>query len=339
MKANENQLRTALDKPGPATRFVLLHGPDESGARDHAQRLARAMGPEAERVDLDGATLKADPGRLAAEAASMSLFGGARYIRVTGVGDESLEAFELLLGAETAGNPVVAIGPGLKNTSKLLKLALASPAAISFACYLPNAGDADRLASAIAAEHGLRTTGRAAHRLVAATGGDRAIIAREVEKLALYLDAAPDRPGTLDDAALDAIGADLGDSEISGAIEAVVAGDAALLGAELAKLDEAGVSPIPLLRGLVRRLMALADMRGEVDAGAGVNDVIERHRVFFKEKAATAGALRAWSPRRLAQSIEHIRQAERATIAPNTAGAVIAAAACLAVARGGRRAG
>lgn len=337
MKANDGQLRAALDHPTAAIRFILLHGPDEAGARAHAQRLARAMGPDAERIDLDGATLKADPGRLASEAASLSLFGGARHIRVTGVGDESLEAFELLLGATTAGNPVVAIAPALKNSSKLVKLALAAPGALSTACYPPTGADADRLASAIAAEHGLRTVGQAAHRLVAATGGDRAILTREIEKLALYLDAAIDRPGVIDDAALDAIGADLGDGEMSGAIEAVLAGDSALLGAELAKLSDAGVSPIPLLRGLVRRLMALAEMRGDVDQGASINDVIERHRVFFREKAATARALRSWSARRIAVSIERLRQAERATMAPGTAGDIMAQTACLAVARGGRR--
>lgn len=339
MKVNENELRALLDKPNPAVRFILLHGPDEAGARSHALRLARAMGPEAERVDLDGGTLKADPGRLAAEAASISLFGGARHIRVTGVGDESVEAFELLLGAPTAGNPVVAIAPALKGTSKLIKLTLASPAAVAFACYVPGPSEANRIATAIAAEHGLRATSQAAAVLVAAAGGDRAVITREIEKLALFLDAAPDRPATLDEAALEAVGADLGDGEISGAVEAVVAGDAALLGSELAKLDEAGVSPIPLLRALVRRLISLAEMRGEVDAGSPINDVIEHYRVFFKEKPATARALRSWSSRRLAQSIDHLRQAERATIAAHTAGTVIAAAACLAVARGGRRTG
>lgn len=337
MKANDGQLRAALDHPAPSVRFILLHGPDEAGARAHALRLARAMGPDAERIDLDGATLKTDPGRLAAEAASLSLFGGARHIRVTGVGDECVEAFELLLGAATAGNPVVAIAPTLKNTSKLVKLALTAPAALSTACYPPNGADADRLASAIAAEHGLRTIGQSAHRLVVATGGDRAILTREIEKLALYLDVAVDRPGVLDDAALDAIGADLGDSEMSGAIEAVLTGDAALLGAELAKLTEAGGSPIPLLRGLVRRLMALAEMRGDVDQGASINDVIERHRVFFREKPATARALRLWSARRIALSVERLRQAERATMAAGTAGDVMAHTACLSVARGGRR--
>ena len=41
-----------------------------------------------------------------------------------------------------------------------------------------------------------------------------AVMTRELEKLALYLDAAPERPRELDDAALDAVGADLGDSEM-----------------------------------------------------------------------------------------------------------------------------
>ena len=66
---------------------------------------------------------------------------------------------------------------------------------------------------------------------------------RELEKLALYLDAAPDRPREPDDAALDAIGADLGDAEMARAIEAAIDGRPDVLGGELARLDEAGVHP------------------------------------------------------------------------------------------------
>ncbi len=95
------------------------------------------MGPDAERVDLEPSTLKSNPGRLADEAASMSLFGSARHIRISGAGDDCAEAFTLLLDAERAGNPVVAIAPSLKATSKAVKLALGAPRAMSFACYLP----------------------------------------------------------------------------------------------------------------------------------------------------------------------------------------------------------
>ena len=335
MKASAPQLRAALDSANPAIRLYLLHGPDEAGARDWAQRLVRALGPDAERIDIEPQSLRGDPGRLATEAASMSLFGGARHIRITGIGDDSLDALTQLLAVERAGNPVVAIGPALKATSKIVKLALAAPAAYSFACYPPDAAEFGRIAAAIASEHGLRTTGRTASRLVAASGGDRAILTREIEKIALYLDAASDRPGQLDDAAIDAVGADLGESEMARAIDAAIVGDPVALGTELARLNEAGVSPIPVLRGLVRRLMTLAELRAEVDRGTAINDVIERHHIFFRERASTARALKTWSPRRLSGAIDHLRQAERALMAHATAGPVLAEAACVAVARAG----
>ncbi|OYY79599.1 MAG: DNA polymerase III subunit delta [Sphingomonas sp. 28-62-20] len=337
MKANVNQLRTAIDSGSSGVRLYLLHGPDESGAREWAARLARTMGPDAERVDLDGAALKADPGRLVTEAASLSLFGGARHIRVTGAGEESLEAVELLIAAERAGNPVAMIAPGIKGTGKLVKYAIATPSILSLQCYPLTGADSTQLATMIAAEHGLRATPTAAARLVAATNGDRAVLTREVEKLALFLDAAPDRPGPLDDAAIDAIGADLADAEMASAIQAAIDGDAALLGNELTRLSEAGVSPIPLLRGLVRRLMALAEMSGEVAAGAPITTVVDRHNVFFREKTGTARALRHWTPRRLNAAIDHLRRAERAIMASATAGQVLADAAFVAVARAVQR--
>ena len=84
VKANANQIRAAIDAASPDIRLYLLHGPDESGAQEIAARLARTMGPDAERVDLEPAMLKSNPGRLADEAASMSLFGSARHIRIQG---------------------------------------------------------------------------------------------------------------------------------------------------------------------------------------------------------------------------------------------------------------
>src|SRR3546814_14529575 len=89
--ASKAQIESALKAPDNATRFVLLHGPDEAGSRALAKVLGAAMGAEAERIELGGAELKADPARLADEAASISPFGGARYIVVEAAGDEVLE--------------------------------------------------------------------------------------------------------------------------------------------------------------------------------------------------------------------------------------------------------
>ncbi len=331
MKANANQIRAAIDAANPDIRLYLLHGPDESGAQEYAARLARVMGPDAERIDLEPATLRSDPARLADEAASLSLFGGKRHIRIMGVGEESLEAIDLLLAAERSGNPVVAIAPNLKSSARVVKLALASQHAMALACYLPEGGDAERLVTAIAREHGLRTTGDSAARIAHASAGDRAVMTREIEKLALYLDAAPERPRQLDDEAVDLLGADLGDSEMGRAIDAAIDGQPDTLADELARLEEAGMSPIPVLRQLVRRLMTLAELRGEIDAGANPNQVIEK--VFFRERPAMSRALRTWQAARIVDAIARAREAERAIMAPGNAGTVLAQAAILTIAR------
>lgn len=330
MKANANSIRSAMDAPGD-TRLFLLHGPDEAGAQDLAKRLGRAVGPDAERVDLEPSLLKSTPARLADEAASLSLFGGARYIRVSGAGEECLDALTLLLAVEQAGNPVVVIAPTIKNTAKVVKLAQGSPRAMAFACYVPEGAEADRLVSTIARELGMRTTGDTASRIAAAAGGDRAVMTRELEKVALYLDAAADRPREIDDAALDAIGADVGDAEMGRAIDAAIEGKPDVLGTELARLNEAGVSPIPVLRQLTRRLMALAELRAQVDGGAAVAQVTEK--IFFREKAITERALRHWSSGALTGAIDRIRQAERGMMGSATAGPILAEFAIVAVAR------
>ena len=197
MKASENQLVTSLDAASPAIRLYLLHGPDEEGAASYAARLGRALGADAEKVAIDGPALKSDPGRIADEARSLALFGGRRWILVGGAGDDALEAARLLIAEPRVEHPVVMLGPGLRTTSKLTQFAIAEPAAMAFACYVPDGASADRMVAAIAREHGLRPTLNAARRLMTASNGDRAVIAREVEKLALYLDAAADRPREL----------------------------------------------------------------------------------------------------------------------------------------------
>ena len=333
MKANIRQVRAALTAPAAEIRLYLLYGPDDATAHELTRLLSVAMGHDAERVDLDGATLRSDPARLVDEAAALSLFGGARYIRVSGAGDESIDAFAALLAADRAGNPVVAIAPTLKANSKLARLATDSPRAMALSCYMPSAQEAEATAGTIAREHGLRLVGSAARRLASASGGDRAVMTREIEKLAIFLDAADDRPRELDDAALDAVGADLGEAELGQAVAAVVDGKAAALGAALARLNEAGMSPIPWLRQLARRLMTLSEMRAAVEAGTPVDNAMKQARIFFREEASTAKALRQWNPAMLARALDQVRAAERAIMASASAGDVLADAATLQLAR------
>lgn len=332
MKLTPAQLGGRLDRPDPAIRFYLFHGADESGALAHAERLARAMGENVEKIDFENKALRDRPGILADEAASLSLFGDKRLLRIIGAEDSATEAVQLLLSAEQCINPVVAIGPALKGSSKLVKLAVANPAAISVGCYLPEGQGAVQIAVSIGQDAGLRIGRDVAHRIVQASGADRAIMAREIEKLALYLDASPQSPREADVAAFEAIGAQMEDNGMTDAVNAIVEGNVVQAGALLGELaDGTGNIGVPLLRMLVRRLMALAEIRAQMDAGVPESTLLER--VFFKERNATARALRNWNAAQLSRAIERVRVAERALTSSGSAGDVLADAECLTIAR------
>ena len=335
MKASAAQVRAAIERAGGGKgediRLFLLFGPDEAGAQELAALLARTLGPQAERFDLEPAQLRAQPGRLADEAAAMSLFGEARHIRVSGAGEESAEAARLLLEAPRAGNTAVMIAPSIKASSKLARLALAHPAAMALALYLPEGQAAEQMVAQIARDHGLRPAGDTPARIAAAAGNDRAVITREIEKIALFLDADPERPQELDLAVLEAIGADLGEAEIAVAVDATLDGRCEEAGAELTRLSETGTSPIPVLRALVRRFLTLAELRAEIDGGQSPARVLDG--VFFRDKPVMSRALDRWSAATIARAIDRLRAAERATVFGGDAGDVIAAEAMLAVAR------
>lgn len=323
MKANRNQIERALKAPGDL-RFFLLHGPDEAGSRGLLKLLAGAMGTEAERIDLTGPELKADPARLADEAAAISMFGGARWILVEPAGDECVPALEGLAGAEAAGNPVVLVAGALKPASRLLKLALAEPKALAFASYLPDARDAHRLVAELAREHGLVTDGDVARRIADACGGNRGVIAQELAKLALYVGAAPEAPRPLGHEALDAVGAGAEEADLGRLVDSVAGGDPALLETELARLRAEGVEGISLVRAVLRRMALLARLRAEVEAGNGVAAVMAGagKSVFFKERDSVSSQIGRWRAALISKAVTRLIAAERQVKASGGLGAV-----------------
>jgi len=61
--------------------------------------------------------------------------------------------------------------------------------------------------------------------------------------------------------------------------------------------------------------------------------------VFFREEAATAAALRRWTPEALVEAQRRVRQVERSLVASGTAGNVLADQAMLGMAERARRLG
>ena len=321
MKANKAQIERALRSPPPETRFFLLHGPDEAGSR----ALMKMLGAGAERVELSGQELKGDPARLADEAAAISLFGDARVVIVEPAGDEVVPAVEALIEAPAAGNPVAIVAGALKPASKLLKLALASPAAMVFASYV-DARDGPRLVMELAREQGLDVRPDLARRIAEAAAGNRAVIAQELAKFALFLDAAPERPKPLDVETIDAIGAASDEGDLSRLVDCVLGGDAKGLEAELSRLHSVGVEGISLVRpGLLRRLALLARLRAEVDQGSRVGDVMASagKSLFWKDKEIVAAQLVRWRSDLLAKSMSRVMEVQRLVMSPGGPGTMV----------------
>lgn len=335
MKANANEIARALDAANGPVRFFLLYGPDEAGSAALARRLERAMGQEAERIDLDGSTLKADPARLVDEAASISLFSGRRWIRIQPAGDEIAAAVASLLEADVAGNPIVALAGALKPSSPLVKLALDHKLALAHPSYVPDARDAAHIAETLAREAGLRLPRDLGRTLAISCSNDRSIMAQEIEKLALYLDAAPDRPAEATAEALEAIGAANPDGELNKLVDAIMGGQPSRVGAEIARLGQSGIAGIPVLRALFRRLILLAALRRDIDGGQSPAAAVDARgkAIFFKEKPAITDQASRWPADRLAALADKLLSAERALKSSGTAGEILAEADMLTISR------
>jgi DNA polymerase-3 subunit delta len=334
VRASAAEIRRAFAAPGE-TRLFLLHGPDDAGSRALVEALAAAMGAAAERIDLTGAELKADPARLTDEAAAISMFGDRRWIRVEQAGDESVAAVEALLDAPAAGNPVVIVASMLRATSALLKQVLAAPNALAFASYAPQGRDAEQIVAETARALGLDARGDVAGRVAEACGGNRALIARELEKYALYLGAEPGGATPLDHDAIDAIGADSGGGEgaLTRLIDSAADGDAAVLVGELIRLRGEGVEGIGLTRPMLRRMAQLGRLRAEVEGGKSPSAVMASagKSVFWKEKGSIQRQITRWRSDLLAKAIGRLIDAERAVI--DGVGPIAADAELLAICR------
>lgn len=333
MKLEPRDAERALAAPPPGVRLWLFHGPDDGGARELAATLERALGRE--RLDMDARALASEPGRLADEAAAVSMFGPGPCVRVTGAGDGLTEAAGLLLDATGADNPAILIAGGLAATSKLRKLAEAHPRARALAVYPPGPADFARLARDLARSAGLDPEPGAVALLVAATGGERGLLAREIDKLAVYLDAAPGRMRRLSVEDWHAVGAGAGGAAIDPLLDALGLRQADAVAFALRALATDGQRGIGLLRPVARRFAQLAEARAAVDGGASPDAAAGALRppLFWKAKAAFTDALGRWRSGELARANAALLATERAIKSPGSLGEPLADACLLGLVR------
>ena len=314
MKLAKGAIGRAIDRPDPATRFYLFYGPDEAGSRHLATRLLNSLG--AEKFAVMAAAVKTDPAVLADEAGAMALFGGPRAIWIEPAGDEIADGVAGVLEAGAVESPVIAIGGALRKTSALVKLAEAHGLAAAVQSYIPEGRDADQMVIAAGRAEGLRIESDVAARLAADCGNNQAIVAQEVAKLALYLDAAPDQLRDLTHDVVDLLGADSSEGSLMRLGDLALAGDGREL---LEEMERAAIAPgeaVPAIRALQRRLVQIAPLRAKVERGERVDGVLTSmgKALFWKDKALMQRLLTNWNAERIAQAMERSASLERAAM-------------------------
>ncbi|GAA3998619.1 DNA polymerase III subunit delta [Sphingomonas humi] len=308
MKLPRAKAAAVLDRPDPATRFYLFSGADNAASRLFAQRLLTALG--AEKVAVSGPQVKSDPARLADEAASLPMFGGARLLWIEPAGEEIVPAVEALLALDRVEAPAVAITNGaLKNTSGLLKLVEASKAALHVSSELQTPREQVPMVTELARREGLVVMPEIAERVAEEAGGDLILAQLELQKFALYVGASPDQPAALEEGVVDALGIDQSEAEYGRAGDLALVGDLAGLAGELSLLDAAAMDAIPVVRALQRRLLMLAPLRARVEQGQSANAVAQS--VWQRDKAMVAQILPRWTAARLSEAFERVQKLER----------------------------
>ena len=296
-----------LKHPDPKARAFLLYGPDSGLVSDRGAALAKILAsgaePEAEVIRLDERDLAQDPDRLAVEAQTLSMFAGAKVVRVRG-GAGLETALAGLMDAPLEASLVVEAG-NLRPTSKLRKLFEVAGHAAALPCYSDAARDLGPLIDEELARWGAAITSDAKAGLTALLGSDMALARSEIAKLALY--AGKDRAIEPDD--VEAVVGDSSDIALDALAEAVADGSAQQALRHFDRLTAAGTGPQAGLIALGRYFGRLHRVVTALEAGGNSKKVLAglRPPLSFKQRDALARQANRWNRMALQTAIEAIQ--------------------------------
>jgi DNA polymerase-3 subunit delta len=311
VKSAKGSIGRVLDQPDPRVRFYLFYGPDDAQSRALGHRLVESLG--ATKFIVAGGTIKSDPAALADEAGAMSLFGGRRLIWIEPAGEEIAAGVEALLELPAAESAVVAIAGALARKSNLLNFAEASPLALAHISYVPEGQDAQRMVIDVGRRFGLKIGTGLAGQIADACMNDQGLVAKELEKLSLYVDASPHSPKELGHDAVEAVGAGMAEGDFLRLADLALSGDMESLSDALSRLPRGGSEAIPVVRSLQRRLLMLAPARARMERGDSLDGVMTSlgKSLFWKDKPLVSKLLSLWDAQALARLSERAGRLER----------------------------
>ncbi len=308
LKAHE--VERFILRPDLSEGVFLVYGPDAGLVRESAQRLARHFaGGDAgsmNLVTLEGSELDSEPGRLAVEARTVSLFGEKRVVRIRDARKSLVLTLTELLD-DPAGAAIILEAGNLAPKDALRALVEGSKRGRALPCYPDSDETLLKLIHETFAKAGIRAEAEVATTLRDTLGNDREVTRRELEKLVLF--AAESKTVSRNDVlTLCADNAALVLDEI---VDAVGTGHAARLEEALNRALTAAIPVQQLLGSAQLHFATLRRWRAEVDLGKSPRDVLEgaRPKPHFSRKSALEQQLRLWSDDAIAAAADRLHLA------------------------------
>ena len=283
--------------PPENMRLFLVYGSDQGAITGRARlleqfALKRGGGDTVVRFGSD--ELSADPGRIADEAYSASLFGGEPVIalRVLDGRHNVIGALQPLLDRPPNSAWVIVEASDLGKTSPLRKAFEDSRSAAALPTYALEGANLTAFIYAAAAEAGIEIEPEALELLSETLAGDRLASQGELEKLFLYVHDT--RRVRLEDAA--AIVGETTEAETDQVIDSALVGDNESLEAGLNRLRAEGGSFAALGALALRHLIQLQGLRATLDSGANAKRALEYARppIYFRRRSSVEAALIRW---------------------------------------------
>lgn len=337
-----SQVDGFVTKPDKNIALVLLYGPDQGLISERADKLVTNYGIKADdpmgvcRFDADD--IGSDPGKLADEAYAISMFGGARIIRIKGSTRKNiLGSIKPILENPPPECWIVFEGGDLKRDSGLRKLIEKSPAAMALPCYQDGASALEQLIGEEITSNNLSIDRDTKAYLKSLLGDDRRASRNELKKLALYAHGQ-------DTISRDEIAALLGNVsavENHDIIDAASLGRTDFLQTRFDQLISSGMAPDILIMSCLRHFQLLHHLRATMEANrSGAASLVGAARppIHFSRRDNIIRVLGMWKLDKIEIALDRLNTAFYETRSKPDLARSIAATTLLAIALLAKRA-
>jgi len=313
MKITAGKAEGFIKNPTAGIRCILLYGPDQGlvfeRSKAFASRILEDLNDPFNSVILQASDVKADPARIADEAAAISMTGGQRFIRIQDATDAISSALKGYLADPMGDAMIVLEGSDLGPRSSLRKLFEADK---SVAAALPCYGDDGRNLSDVIREtlqkHGLQADRDAMGYLLNHLGSDRQVSRGELEKLSIYM--GKEKNVTIEHA-IACVG-DSGAFSLDNVTYACANGDHVGLETAIFRCFDEGNQPIMVIRMLARHFHKLHLAKGVTQKGLSIEQAMQKIRppIIFKQAPAFKKQIGSWDIARISMAIDVLTKAE-----------------------------